>query len=73
MTNLKAKPGLKIKGSITQRQPNGDLIGIEFHGDVDVVYSPLPPPYDMKAVAEVVVEAEMNGNAGKSRIHLFLE
>ncbi len=64
-----------IQGTITQRQPNGDIIGIEFHGIVDKVHGPKlnTERIDMRKVGEVILEAEMHGNAGKSRIHLFLK
>lgn len=58
---------LSIKGTIQQRQPDGSLIGLSFHGTVDELNG------EPEKVAEVVLEAEMHGNDGKSRIHLFLE
>ena len=64
-----------IKGSIMQRQPDGSLIGIEFHGMADNVEGPKldSGEVDMVKVGRVILEAERHGNAGKSKIHLFLE
>ena len=60
-----AKP--TIKGSIQQRQPDGSIIGIEFAGKIQTMLGPI------EKVAEVVLEAEMHGNDGKSRIHLWMQ
>lgn len=62
-----AKKHLKIKGSITQRQPNGSVVGIEFHGVVDKLMG------SVEDAAKVVLEGEMHGNDGKTRMHLFLQ
>ncbi len=62
---------LTISGVITQRQPDGTKVGIEFSGKVDVVHK--TPEMTMGDVYDVVLEAEMHGNDGKSRMHLFLE
>jgi len=56
-----------IKGLIHQRQPDGTLIGLTFRGKVQRLDGPI------EEVAKVVLEAEMHGNDGKARIHLFLE
>ena len=56
-----------IKGTIQQRQPDGSLIGLTFKGKVTELDGPV------EKVAEVVLEAELHGNDGKARIHLFLE
>jgi len=56
-----------LRGRIQQRQPDGSLIGLEFRGKVEKMEGPI------RKVAEVVLEAEMHGNDGKARIHLFLE
>jgi len=56
-----------IKGSIYQRLPNGSLVGIEFHGVVDKLVG------TDEEVAAAILEAEMKGNTGDSRVHLFLE
>ena len=61
------KRKLTIKGSIMQRQPDGSLVGVEFSGRVQKVQGAI------EKVAEVILEAEMHGNDGKSRIHLFLQ
>ena len=61
----KSKP--VIKGSFTSRRPDGTLIGLEFHGVVDTMIG------DIKEVAEVVLEGEMHGNDGKTRVHIFLQ
>lgn len=58
---------LAIKGSFTSRQPDGTNIGIEFHGVVDSQIG------STKEVAAVVLEGEMHGNDGKTRVHLFLQ
>ena len=77
------KPKLTIKGSFTQRQPDGALIGLEFHGVVDTIILPKDTSADdkhyvsneerMKKIYEVVVEGEMHGNDGKTRVHIFLQ
>jgi len=56
-----------VKGSFTQRQPDGSLIGMEFHGVVDTVIGP------MEEVSKVVLEGEQHGNDGKTRVHIFLQ
>lgn len=61
----KSKP--IIKGSFTQCQPDGTLIGLEFHGVVDTLIG------DIEDVAAVVLEGEMHGNDGKTRVHIFLQ
>lgn len=66
--NMKLKhTNLSIKGAITQRQPDGSIIGIEFHGVVDTLTG------DINKAAEVIIQAEMHGNDGPARVHLFLE
>jgi len=55
-----------IKGSFTSRLPNGTSVGIEFEG---VVTNMLGSP---EQVAAVVLEGEMHGNDGKTRVHVFL-
>ena len=56
-----------IKGTFYQRQPDGTLVGLEFHGVVDIMKGSIGD------VAEVVLEGEMHGNDGKTRVHLFLQ
>ena len=56
-----------IKGSFTQRQPDGTLIGLEFHGVVDTMIG------DIKDVAEVVLEGGRHGNDGNTRVYIFLQ
>ena len=72
--NLKYYSGLKtrqskptINGSFSRRQPDGTSIGLEFHGVVDTVRG------SMEEVAAVVLEGEMHGNNGTTRVHLFLQ
>ena len=65
MENPENKPTLK--GSIMQRQPDGTFIGLEFYGGVVELKG------SIEEAAKVVLEAEMHGNDGKSRVHLFLE
>jgi len=61
----KHKPTI-IKGSFTQRRPDGTQVGIEFHGVVDTLIG------SVEDVAAVVLEGEMHGNDGKTRVHIFL-
>lgn len=56
-----------LKGTIQQRQPDGSLVRLTFKGKVEEMVG------SIEKVAEIVLEAEMHGNDGKSRIHLFLE
>jgi len=56
-----------LKGTIQQRQPDGSLVKLTFKGKVEEMVG------SIEKVAEVMLEAEMHGNDGKSRIHLFLE
>ena len=75
--NLKYYEGLKarqakptIRGSFTQKQLDGTTIrtvGLEFHGVVDVMMG------DVNEVAAVVLEGEMHGNDGKTRVHIFIQ
>ena len=58
---------LTIKGSFTQRQPDGTQIGLEFHGVVDNLMG------NIEDVAAVVLEGEIHGNDGKTRVHIFLQ
>lgn len=60
------KPKHIIKGSFTRRQPDGTLIGLEFHGVVDTLMG------DIKDVAAVVLDGEIHGNDGPTRVHIFL-
>ena len=55
------------KGTIQQRQPDGSLIGLTFKTEVQEMTGTI------EQVAEVVLEAELHGNSGSARIHLFLE
>jgi len=61
----KSKP--IIKGSFIQRQPDGTQIGLEFHGVVDNLMG------NIEDVAAVVLEGEIHGNDGKTRVHIFLQ
>lgn len=56
-----------LTGTIQQRQPDGSLVKLTFKGKVEEMTGPI------EKVAEVVLEAEMHGNDGMSRIHLFLQ
>ena len=69
-TNMKSSFALRqltIKGSFIQRQPDGTEIGIEFHGVIDNQMG------NIDEVSAVVLEGEMHGNDGKTRVHLFLQ
>ena len=56
----------RIRGRITQTQRDGAQVGLTFEGEIQLI-GPI------EEVAKVVLEAEMHGNAGMARIHLFLE
>lgn len=66
--NSAARPRkLTIKGSFIQRvEPDGSQVGIRFHGVVDDQMG------SIDEVAKVVLEGEMHGNDGKTRMHIFL-
>lgn len=55
---------LRIGVIIQQRQPDGSLVKVEFFGRATGIEG------TRKQIAEMLLEAEMHGNAGKSRIHI---
>lgn len=55
----------KVVISIMQRQPDGELVKVDIDG---TMVSQVGTP---EKIAEMLLEAEMRGNTGKSRIHMF--
>ncbi len=56
----------RIEMTIKQRQPGGEEVKVEFKGPlVNVVGTE-------DQIRAMMLEAEMKGNTGKSRLHLFM-
>ncbi len=57
---------LRIEVVIQQRQPDGSNVKVEFSGQATGIEG------TREQIAEMLVEAEMKGNTGKSRVHIFM-
>ena len=55
-----------IEGLFYSRKPDGTKTGIRFHGVIDEQWG------TGNEIAAVILEGEMHGNDGKTRVHLFL-
>lgn len=58
--------GLRIGVIIQQRQSDGELVKVEFDGLAANVEG------TKEQIAQMLLEAEMHGNAGKSRVHISM-
>jgi len=55
---------LRIGVTIQQRQPDGSNVKVEFGGRATGIEG------TKEQIAKMLLEAEMHGNSGKSRIHI---
>jgi len=55
---------LRIGVKIQQRQPDGSLVKVEFDGRATNIEG------TKEQIAKMLLEAEMHGNAGKSRVYI---
>jgi len=57
---------LRIGVTVQQRQTDGSNVKIEFGGRAIVTHG------SKEQIAKMLLEAEMHGNSGKSRIHISM-
>jgi len=55
---------LRIRVKIQQRQPDGSNVKVEFEGQATGIEG------TKEQIAQMLLEAEMHGNAGKSRTYI---
>lgn len=57
---------LRIRFTVQQRQPDGSNVKVEFEGLATGVEG------TREQISKMLLEAEMKGNSGKSRVHIFM-